>query len=100
MIIYYVTCKNEEEARKIAKELLKRKLVACANILKSKAVYEWEGKLKEELEAILLLKTLDRQEEAVKNIIRELHSYDLPAILKIDARANEEYLSWMESVIK
>ena len=100
MIIYYVTCKNEKEAKKIIKELLDRKLISCGNIIPSKSIYEWKGKLKEESEIILIIKTLDRHQETVKNIIREFNSYDLPAILKIDARANEEYLSWMENIIK
>ena len=62
-------------------------------------MYEWEGELKEENEVVLIIKTLDKQEEEVKHRIRELHSYDLPAILKITARGNEEYVAWMETKI-
>ncbi|NQU98051.1 divalent-cation tolerance protein CutA [Candidatus Woesearchaeota archaeon] len=100
MILYYVPCKDKKEAKKIAKELLKEKLIACANIVDSDSIYEWEGKLKEEKEAIMFIKTLDRCEEEVKDKIRELHSYDIPAIIKITGRANKEYLSWMEGCVK
>ena len=100
MIIYYVPCKDNKEAKKIAKELLKQKLIACANITPSESIYIWEGKIKEEKESILIIKTLDRWEEEVKETIKKIHSYDLPAIIKITGRANEEYLSWMESVVE
>ncbi|MAG38595.1 divalent-cation tolerance protein CutA [Candidatus Woesearchaeota archaeon] len=100
MKLYYSPCKNKAEAKKIAKELLKEKLISCANIVPCESIYEWDGELKEESEAILFVKTIDKYEEEVKDKIRELHSYDLPCILKINGRINEEYLSWMESVIQ
>ena len=100
MIIYYVPCKDNKEAKKIAKELINQKLIACANILPSESIYVWEGKIKEEKESILIIKTLDRWEEEVKETIKKLHSYDLPAIIKLTGRVNEEYLSWMESVVE
>ncbi len=100
MIIYYVSCKDKEEAKRIAKELLRRRLISCANIMQSDSIYVWEGEQKDHPESILLVKTLERCEEDVKDAIRELSSYDLPAIIKIVGRANEEFLSWMESQIK
>jgi len=100
MILYYVPCKDKKEAKMIAKELLKQKLIACANIVPAESIYEWEGELKEETEAILLVKTLDRWEEEARDAIRELHSYDIPAIIKLNARVNKEYLSWMEGCIR
>jgi len=95
-----VPCKDEKEAKKIAKHLIQKKLIACANIVPSSSIYEWEGKIKDEKEAILLIKTLDRCEEQVKEEIKNVHSYDIPAIIRLGGRVNEEYLSWMESVIE
>lgn len=99
MILFYVPCKNKEEAKKIAKELLKEKLIACANILDSESIYEWKEKLKEESEAIMLIKTFERVEKEVKNKIMDLHSYDTPAIIKIIGKANKEYLEWMKEQV-
>ncbi len=100
MIIYYITCKDKDEAKKIATKLIDSKLISCANILQSESIYYWEGKLKEHPESILLVKTLDRCEEEVKDTVRELSSYDMPAIIRVNGRANEEFLSWMETQIK
>jgi len=100
MILYYVTCKDKEESKRIAQELLKKKIISCANIMQSDSVYEWGGELKEHPESILLVKTLNRTEEEVKDAIRELSSYDLPAIIKVEGKINEEYLNWMEEKIK
>jgi len=100
MIIFYIPCKDKKEAKTIAKELLKEKIIACSNILNSDSIYKWEGKIKEETEAILLLKTLDRWEEEVKERVMELHSYDAPAIIKLTGKANDKYLTWMENCVK
>ena len=100
MIIYYVPCKDKKESKKIAKKLLEKKLISCANILPGDSVYTWEGEIKEGKESFLIVKTVDRHEEVVKEEIKKMHSYDLPAIIRSESRINEEYLAWMESVIK
>lgn len=100
MIMFYAPCKNKKEARSIAKALLEKKLIACANIFPSESIYEWEGKLRQEKESILIIKTLNRQESEVKKTIKQLHSYDTPAIIKLTGVVNQKYLSWMEKTIK
>ncbi len=99
MIIIYVTCKNNKEAEKIAKYLLDKKLIACANILASKSLYHWKGKLEKQSEAILLLKTTESKFDTVTSAVKKLHSYKIPCILKIKADANEEYLSWLRKQV-
>ncbi|MBI4141697.1 divalent-cation tolerance protein CutA [Candidatus Woesearchaeota archaeon] len=96
MIIVYTPCKDEKEAEKIAEALLNEKLVACANILPSKSLYFWQGKLQKENEAILILKTTKEKFTAAEKKIKELHSYELPCILKIEGKANEEFEKWVE----
>ena len=75
MIIIYVTCKNNAEAQKIAKHLLGKKLIACANLISSKSFYHWKGKLEKQNEAILLMKTLETKFEVIK---AEVKIYSLP----------------------
>lgn len=95
MILIYTPCKNEQEAEKIAEILLTEKLVACANILPSKSLYFWQGKLNKEQEAILILKTTKDKIKIAEGRIKELHSYELPCILKIEGKANEEFETWV-----
>jgi len=96
MIIIYCPCKNKAEAKKIAKELIDKRLVACANIIQSESLYEWKNKLCEGNEAVMLLKTKKTNEERVKKEIKRLHSYDLPAIITINCRSNPEFERWVD----
>ena len=94
MIIVYVTCKDLEEAKKITKHLLNLKLVACGNMLSSKTMYRWKGKLVDGEEVILLLKTAEQNFDKIKEEIKKIHSYELPAIIKLSAEATEEFNKW------
>jgi periplasmic divalent cation tolerance protein len=100
MIIIYVTCVSKEEARKIADYLLDEKLIACANILDSFSMYRWEGRIEQQPESIMLLKTTEGKYEKVKKAVEKLHSYDTPCILKVPVGANEKYLKWLEREVR
>ena len=100
MIIVYVTTSSKEEAKKIALHLLENKLIACANIFPMSSVYRWEGKVKEDAEFVLLLKTVeDKYDEIVKEVSK-LHSYSVPCILKIDVKSNDVYEQWLNRELK
>ncbi len=97
MFLVYITCSSYEEAEKIAKKILEERLAACANIYKEiKSIYWWKGKLEEAKESILILKTDEKNLEKLKNRVKELHSYTIPAILPIRVeKPNREYLNWL-----
>ncbi|NQV08275.1 divalent-cation tolerance protein CutA [Candidatus Woesearchaeota archaeon] len=96
MIIIYITNPTKEKAKEIAKHLLDKKLIACANLIDSNSLYKWEGELKDENEVILLAKTTEDKFEEVKKEVKKIHPYDIPCILKIPAEANKEYSEWLE----
>ena len=100
MVIVYVPCANEEEARKIGKALVEKKLAACANYFPINSIFEWKGKLEESGEVLLLIKTTDERWEAVKEEVKKMHSYEVPCIMKIDAEANKEYADWVNGQVK
>ncbi len=82
--LLYMVCKNQEEAQQISRKLLEEKLVVCAQIFPQvQSVFEWEGKVCEESEVPVLLKTLKSKLHSLDLRIRELHSYQVPAILEI-----------------
>ena len=56
MIIVYITCKNNAEARKISKHLLEKKLIACSNMHKIKSMYWWNGRIVDDSEGVILMK--------------------------------------------
>ena len=99
MTILYVTCKDKAEAKKISKHLLNKNLIACANIFPIESIYKWENKIKEDSEIVILLKTSDNHIKKINEEIKSIHSYDIPCILQIDAKANKEFQDWVNSQI-
>ena len=95
-IAVVTTVGSRDDARRIAKALVERRLVACAQISEIESLYHWDGALQDDPEFRLLLKTVDAQYDAVERAIRELHPYDLPAIyaLPID-RIHAPYAAWV-----
>lgn len=100
MIILYVTAPTLREANKISNALLDEKLIACANILKSDSVYRWKGKKVNEKEFIIHAKTTEKQFVKAEKLIKKIHSYDLPCIIKIPIKSNSEYLKWVKAELK
>ncbi|MGC2769206.1 MAG: divalent-cation tolerance protein CutA [Candidatus Acidiferrum sp.] len=100
--VVLVTCATLEEARKIARHVVEKRLTACVNIVTHavESFYAWEGKLENSSEYLLIMKTTEeRLEELQKQTIR-LHSYDTPEFIVLHVVAgSEEYLKWVgESV--
>jgi len=80
LIAVYTTVATQEDARRMAKVLVDRKLAACAQITEIESFYSWKGSVQNEPEWRILFKTTSEQYAAVEGAIRELHSYELPAI--------------------
>jgi len=97
MIIIYATFANKDEAKKIANHLLEKKLIACANFSTTESCFVWKGERQEVHETLALLKTKNENWEKVKEEIKQLHSYDTPCIIKIEAEANKEFEGWINS---
>ena len=95
------TTGSQEEARRIARELVERSLAACVNILGPiESIYRWQGKVEVASEFLLLIKTTAEMFPSVRDAIKDLHSYELPECVTIAVESgSEKYLSWIgESV--
>jgi len=94
-----VTTANEEEAKRIGRKIVEERLAACANIIPSiSSFYWWKGRLEEDSESMLLLKTRVENLDRLIERIRELHSYENPAITAFTiARGSRRYLEWIDS---
>ncbi len=99
--LLYVTTKDTDEARKIARELVQRRLVACANILpKMEAVYRWKGQIEESSEVVLILKTEKQLVAKTIEAVQELHSYEAPCVLSLPIEQGAEgYLNWLSGEV-
>ena len=99
--IFLVTVPTIEEGKKIAKTLVENKLAACVNIVKNIfSIYEWKGKIEEDNEHILLIKTTDEKSDLIIQKINEIHSYDTPECIgfKIE-KGSEKYLKWIKEIV-
>lgn len=96
--VVYITAGSKQEALKIGRTLVEERLIACANVLEGMtSVYRWEGEVQTDNEVVLIAKTRQDCVEAVIERVKELHSYDCPAIISWPITAgNPLYLDWIE----
>jgi periplasmic divalent cation tolerance protein len=101
-IIVIMTAPNKGEAAKIVQKLLEERLIACANILDNiHSIFWWKGKIAEEEEALVLMKSQKNLFKKLSERIMELHSYDVPEILALPiVEGSQLYLDWMKSCLK
>lgn len=99
LITVFVTCGTTDEARHIGKMLVHERLAACANILGGGiSIYQWQGRVMEESEIVLLLKTRRALMDDVNMRIRALHSYDTPCIVAWPIVGGDaEYCEWVSA---
>ncbi len=91
------TAGSKEEARKIARALVERRLAACVNVVPQiESIYRWEGKVEEAQEWLLVIKTTGSAYEGVRDAIKELHSYQVPECICISIEdGSPDYLNWI-----
>jgi periplasmic divalent cation tolerance protein len=97
-IVVLVTVGSEEEAEKIARNLVEGKLAACANIVSPiRSIYFWEGKVTDDREWLLLIKTRESLFPQVEKRVKELHSYQVPEVIALPILAGSQaYLRWVK----
>jgi periplasmic divalent cation tolerance protein len=96
-IIVLSTCGSAEEAEKIARQLLEKRLAACVNILAgARSLYRWQGAIEEAAECLLIVKSRQGLWEELRAEIQRLHSYEVPEILLLAiAEGSPTYLNWL-----
>jgi len=99
-ILVFVTCGSEEEALKIAHSLVEERLAACVNLVSPvRSIYRWEGKIWDEKEWILIIKTQKERFEELENKVKSLHSYSVPEIIGLPiVEGSASYLKWLEEM--
>ena len=101
-VVIMVTAASRQECRKIARHLVAAKLAACVNITQAiESLFRWEGKVTDEKEFVLLIKTTRELFPEIKAEISKIHSYHTPEIIClpiIDGSRN--YLQWVSDSVK
>jgi periplasmic divalent cation tolerance protein len=90
------TIDSESAARYMARELVKQGLAACVQITRIDSVYLWNNELHESPEWRIMIKTVREQYPVIEAAIKELHSYDVPAIHAVAFdKVNSAYGEWI-----
>ena len=101
-IVVLSTCASPEEAEKIARALVEKKLAACVNILPAvRSIYRWKDGIEDDQEILLLIKSSRALFNELSSEIERLHSYEVPEAIAISiVDGLERYLEWMAGVLK
>lgn len=92
------TVANEEDAARIARELVEARTFACASWRPVRSIYSWKGAIADENEIEITFKTLATCAERAERRLRDLHPYETPAILRIPiVRADPDYANWVRA---
>ncbi len=96
-LIVFVTCSSEEEGLKIANALVEGRLAACVNLISPvRSIYRWEGKIWDEKEWLLIVKTQKDRFEELEKKVKSLHSYSVPEIVGLPIeKGSSAYLDWI-----
>jgi len=101
-VVTMVTAASRRECRKIARHLVDKKLAACVNITQPmESVYRWKGKIADEKEYLMLIKSTRELFPEIKLEISELHSYHTPEIICLPiVEGSRDYLQWISDSVK
>lgn len=99
LVLVMVTFPNDDSAKSMINKVLEQKLAACILRSKVNSSYIWEGQEQDEEEVIALFKTIPSNFEQLEQYILDNHPYEVPAILRIDALANQDYQNWVNGII-
>jgi periplasmic divalent cation tolerance protein len=100
-IVILSTADSIETASRIARILIENGDAACVNILPGlRSIYRWQGKVCDDSELLMVIKTTEAHFEAVRLQIRALHPYELPEAIALPIIAgDEEYLRWISASV-
>lgn len=94
--ILVTTIDSEEKARALARAVLEARLAACVQILPISSHYRWRDALCETEEFLLQIKHRAEDYPALAALVRSLHDYETPEIMRIDAAAvDPAYAAWL-----
>jgi len=93
----FMTAEKKEEAENIARAMVEKRLVACAQVLGPiRSTYRWEDQIETSDEWLCIMKTQKDLFEKLEEGIRELHSYDVPEIVALPiVSGSRDYLRWL-----
>ena len=98
--IVLTTIGAETDALSLVRTLVDERLAACANVLPAMvSVYRWKGSVEQEKEHQVIIKTSSDRLPALETRVRQIHPYELPEFLVLDASGGAAYLAWVRESV-
>lgn len=100
--IVYVTIADLDSAKILAHKIIDKNLAACVNIIPQlTSIYKWEGKINEDSELLLMIKTGTDKVDQLSKFVKENHSYSVPEVISIKIEnGNADYLDWITKTVQ
>ncbi|XP_053659460.1 protein CutA homolog [Anopheles marshallii] len=99
--VAFVTVPDNTVAVNMARQLVEKSLVACVNIIPGlTSIYAWEGKINEDSEVLMMIKTRTSRVEELIKFVREIHTYSVAEVIAFPiASGNAPYLDWIGKTV-
>lgn len=95
LMLLYVPIATEEQAINLSKLAVDARIAGCTNIFSIRSIFNWDNKLNDENEFVILFKTLPYTVEKLINLIEAHHPYKVPCIIQYEVEVNESYGQWI-----
>ncbi|MDK2464927.1 MAG: divalent-cation tolerance protein CutA [Candidatus Korarchaeota archaeon] len=101
VLIVLTTVGDRESAERVARTLVEERLAACVSVIPGlESLYWWEGRLTEDSELLLIIKTLESVYDRLESRLREFHPYQVPEIVALRATSvSQAYLDWVRGEV-
>jgi periplasmic divalent cation tolerance protein len=101
LVLVLTTLGADADASVFARTLVEERLAACVNVLPAMtSIYRWKGSVDQEREQQILIKTAADKVEVLAARLRQLHPYELPEFIVLDAEASAAYAEWIDDSIR
>jgi len=101
-IVVISTCASAEEAERLSRLLVERRLAACVSVVPGvRSFYRWQGAIESAGEWLLLAKSSRAVFPALAAALEEAHSYEVPEVLALPVVAGAaKYLDWLAANVE
>ena len=98
---FYIITANKTEAKQLVQKLLRKKLIACANVISNvNSYFVWRNKIQNSKEIIICGKTTSENQKKIIKVVKSIHSYSVPCIIFFDIKnGNKDFLKWIEQSV-
>ena len=102
MLMVFTAFANADDAARVVRTLVEERLIACGNLLPGvRSLYRWEGKVADQSEVMVLMKTRKQDWTALISRLHELHPYRTPECIAVRIAAGAPaYMAWLEAALE